>query len=55
MCLGYTVFPDSKSPNALSWWIDESTRWHEEIAFDGMWIDMYALSPQSLMYSHVIY
>jgi alpha-glucosidase len=37
---GYTVFPDWHSDKAVSWWVNEMKMWHDQIAFDGIWIDM---------------
>lgn len=41
---GYTVFPDWQSENAVDWWVSELVNWHEEIEFDGIWIDMSEVS-----------
>ncbi|KAK8245922.1 glycosyl hydrolases family 31-domain-containing protein [Phyllosticta capitalensis] len=41
---GYTVFPDWQVDTAVPWWSDELVRWHKEIAFDGIWIDMSEVS-----------
>lgn len=37
---GYTVFPDWLANNTDSWWADEMNRSHDNISFDGIWIDM---------------
>ena len=42
---GYTVFPDwigavLSDGGAFDWWADEIERWHQNISFDGIWIDM---------------
>lgn len=37
---GYTVFPDFLSAGGEPWWIGEMETWHEQIPFDGAWIDM---------------
>ncbi|KAI9754374.1 MAG: hypothetical protein M1815_005675 [Lichina confinis] len=37
---GYTVFPDFLAPGARPWWIDEISRSHKELPFDGLWVDM---------------
>jgi alpha-glucosidase len=42
---GFTVFPDwigstLNGTGAGDWWIDEVTRFHSDISFDGIWIDM---------------
>jgi alpha-glucosidase len=41
---GYTVFPDWHSDQAVPWWTDEMSRWHNDIPFDGIWIDMSEVS-----------
>ena len=41
---GYTVFPDWLNSNATSWWIDEMRRWHQDINWSGIWIDMSEVS-----------
>ncbi|KAF2139822.1 glycoside hydrolase family 31 protein [Aplosporella prunicola CBS 121167] len=41
---GYTVFPDWHANESVSWWSDEMVRWHGEIPFDGIWIDMSEVS-----------
>ncbi|KAI9702171.1 MAG: hypothetical protein M1820_006253 [Bogoriella megaspora] len=41
---GYTVFPDWHSPNAVPWWTNEMKSWHDDVAFDGIWIDMSEVS-----------
>jgi alpha-glucosidase len=41
---GYTVFPDWQAGKAVSWWSDEMSRWHNDIPFDGIWIDMSEVS-----------
>lgn len=37
---GPVYFPDFISPNGVSWWVDEITRFHELVPVDGLWIDM---------------
>jgi alpha-glucosidase len=42
---GYTVFPDwvgaaLSGGGAFKWWTDEVTMYHQNISFDGIWIDM---------------
>lgn len=42
---GLTVFPDwigsaLGDGGANEWWIEEMVAWHQNIAFDGIWIDM---------------
>jgi len=41
---GYTVFPDWHSPNSVPWWSQEMVLWHQEIQYDGIWIDMSEVS-----------
>lgn len=46
---GYTVFPDwigaiFNGSGTFEWWIDEMTRWFQDIPFDGIWIDMNEVS-----------
>ncbi|KAH9214809.1 glycoside hydrolase family 31 protein [Leptodontidium sp. 2 PMI_412] len=46
---GYTVFPDwigsvLNGTGAFDWWKDEMTLWHQNISFDGIWIDMSEVS-----------
>ncbi|KAI9837044.1 MAG: hypothetical protein M1819_000693 [Sarea resinae] len=41
---GYTVFPDWESAGAVPWWTDELVKWHDQIPFDGIWIDMNEVS-----------
>ncbi|KAA3676606.1 lysosomal alpha-glucosidase [Paragonimus westermani] len=37
---GETVFPDFSHPNAEQWWYELVSRFHENVPFDGLWIDM---------------
>ena len=46
---GYTVFPDwigavLNGTGAFGWWKNELTMWHQNIPFDGIWIDMSEVS-----------
>lgn len=46
---GYTVFPDwvgsvLNGTGAIDWWADEMVRWHQNVSFDGIWIDMSEVS-----------
>lgn len=46
---GYTVFPDwigavLNGTGAFEWWKNEMTIWHQNIPFDGIWIDMSEVS-----------
>ncbi|KAM3922289.1 lysosomal alpha-glucosidase-like [Leptodactylus fuscus] len=37
---GLTVFPDFTNPETFHWWYDMVQSFHEQVPFDGMWIDM---------------
>ncbi|XP_075701156.1 lysosomal alpha-glucosidase [Rhinoderma darwinii] len=37
---GFTVFPDFTNPETFSWWYDMVKNFHDQVPFDGMWIDM---------------
>uniref|UniRef100_A0A2R8ZNT8 Lysosomal alpha-glucosidase n=1 Tax=Pan paniscus TaxID=9597 RepID=A0A2R8ZNT8_PANPA len=37
---GSTAFPDFTNPTALAWWEDMVAEFHDQVPFDGMWIDM---------------
>ncbi|KAG8446519.1 hypothetical protein GDO86_014104 [Hymenochirus boettgeri] len=37
---GLTVFPDFTNPETFSWWYDMVKNFHDQVPFDGMWIDM---------------
>uniref|UniRef100_F7A375 Lysosomal alpha-glucosidase n=1 Tax=Callithrix jacchus TaxID=9483 RepID=F7A375_CALJA len=37
---GSTAFPDFTNPEALAWWEDMVVEFHNQVPFDGMWIDM---------------
>jgi alpha-glucosidase len=46
---GYTVFPDwigavLAGGGAFDWWTAELAMWHQNISFDGIWIDMNEVS-----------
>ena len=42
---GYTVFPDwLPGSGAGEWWIDEMTKWHSNVNWSGIWIDMSEVS-----------
>ncbi|KUI70834.1 Alpha-glucosidase [Cytospora mali] len=49
---GYTVYPDwvgaalgmTNGTGAFEWWSSEMTRWHHNVSFDGIWIDMSEVS-----------
>jgi alpha-glucosidase len=38
------VFPDWHSDQAVPWWVNEMSMWHDDINFDGIWIDMSEVS-----------
>ncbi|VEU22377.1 DEKNAAC103506 [Brettanomyces naardenensis] len=37
---GYTVFPDFFAENAQTYWTGEISKWHKDVSFDGLWMDM---------------
>ncbi|EMP39291.1 Lysosomal alpha-glucosidase [Chelonia mydas] len=37
---GPTVFPDFTNPETQQWWHDMVKEFHDQVPFDGMWIDM---------------
>ncbi|KAG8565047.1 hypothetical protein GDO81_012689 [Engystomops pustulosus] len=37
---GLTVFPDFTNPETFYWWYDMVKSYHDQVPFDGMWIDM---------------
>ncbi|TVY73333.1 Alpha-glucosidase [Lachnellula suecica] len=46
---GFTVFPDwigaaLNGTGAFEWWKNEMSMWHQNISFDGIWIDMSEVS-----------
>lgn len=41
---GYTVFPDWLSESAEAWWRNEFMVYHQNIHFDGVWVDMSEVS-----------
>jgi alpha-glucosidase len=41
---GYTVFPDWHADQSVPWWVNEMSMWHDDINFDGIWIDMSEVS-----------
>uniref|UniRef100_G3UKI1 Sucrase-isomaltase n=1 Tax=Loxodonta africana TaxID=9785 RepID=G3UKI1_LOXAF len=41
---GLTVYPDFTSPQCIDWWADECDRFHQEVSYDGLWIDMNEVS-----------
>lgn len=41
---GKTVFPDYTNPQCAVWWANEFKLFHNQVEFDGIWIDMNELS-----------
>uniref|UniRef100_G1SKM6 Sucrase-isomaltase, intestinal n=1 Tax=Oryctolagus cuniculus TaxID=9986 RepID=G1SKM6_RABIT len=41
---GDTVYPDFTSPNCIEWWANECNIFHQEVNYDGLWIDMNEVS-----------
>ncbi|XP_077637215.1 maltase-glucoamylase [Crocuta crocuta] len=41
---GKTVFPDYTNPNCAVWWAKEFEIFHQQVEFDGIWIDMNEVS-----------
>nr|ANF89437.1 truncated sucrase-isomaltase [Desmodus rotundus] len=41
---GLSVYPDFTNPNCVEWWANECSLFHQEIKFDGLWIDMNEVS-----------
>nr|XP_011721917.1 maltase-glucoamylase, intestinal [Macaca nemestrina] len=41
---GQTVFPDYTNPNCAVWWTKEFELFHNQVEFDGIWIDMNEVS-----------
>jgi alpha-D-xyloside xylohydrolase len=41
---GPVVYPDFLNPNATRWWTNEVRLFHDQLPFDGMWIDMNEVS-----------
>uniref|UniRef100_A0A2K5D9Z6 alpha-glucosidase n=1 Tax=Aotus nancymaae TaxID=37293 RepID=A0A2K5D9Z6_AOTNA len=41
---GHTVFPDYTNPNCAVWWAKEFELFHNQVEFDGIWIDMNEVS-----------
>eukprot|EP00794_Sanderia_malayensis_P012061 gene12061-13304_t len=37
---GNTVYPDFFHPNATQYWTEQISKFHQQIQFDGLWIDM---------------
>ncbi|XP_030789258.1 putative maltase-glucoamylase-like protein FLJ16351 [Rhinopithecus roxellana] len=41
---GPAVFPDYTNPVCTEWWIDQVAKFHDHLAFDGVWIEMNEVS-----------
>ncbi|XP_022435011.1 maltase-glucoamylase, intestinal isoform X2 [Delphinapterus leucas] len=41
---GKTVFPDYTNPKCTAWWANECELFHNQVEFDGIWIDMNEVS-----------
>jgi alpha-glucosidase len=41
---GYTVFPDWRAEDAVSWWSDSLKAHHDKVPWSGIWIDMSEVS-----------
>lgn len=41
---GYTVFPDFLAENISQYWSDQFSKWHKDVPFDGIWLDMNEVS-----------
>ncbi|XP_075403992.1 sucrase-isomaltase, intestinal [Tenrec ecaudatus] len=41
---GLTVYPDFTSPQCIDWWAEECSLFHQEVKYDGFWIDMNEVS-----------
>lgn len=41
---GLTVYPDFTNPSCMDWWADECNIFHQEVPYDGLWIDMNEVS-----------
>ncbi|XP_077017064.1 sucrase-isomaltase, intestinal isoform X1 [Tamandua tetradactyla] len=41
---GVTVFPDFTNPNCTDWWANECLIFHQQVNYDGLWIDMNEVS-----------
>lgn len=37
---GYAAFPDFTNEKAIDWWIENIESMHDELEFDGLWLDM---------------
>nr|XP_001504613.1 sucrase-isomaltase, intestinal [Equus caballus] len=41
---GLTVYPDFTNPSCIDWWANECSIFHQEVPYDGIWIDMNEVS-----------
>ncbi|KAM8771117.1 sucrase-isomaltase, intestinal isoform 2-T2 [Rhynchonycteris naso] len=41
---GLSVYPDFTNPNCIEWWANECSIFHQEVEYDGLWIDMNEVS-----------
>ncbi|XP_066097514.1 sucrase-isomaltase, intestinal isoform X1 [Saccopteryx bilineata] len=41
---GLSVYPDFTNPNCIEWWANECKIFHQEVEYDGLWIDMNEVS-----------
>lgn len=41
---GLTVYPDFTSSQTMDWWADECNIFHQQVEYDGLWIDMNEVS-----------
>ncbi|XP_052587358.1 sucrase-isomaltase, intestinal [Peromyscus californicus insignis] len=41
---GLTVYPDFTNPQTIEWWANECSIFHNEVEYDGLWIDMNEVS-----------
>ncbi|XP_046352454.2 lysosomal alpha-glucosidase-like [Haliotis rufescens] len=37
---GLTVFPDFFHPNSSAWWYRQAKMYHDQVPYDGLWVDM---------------
>ncbi|XP_051054776.1 sucrase-isomaltase, intestinal [Phodopus roborovskii] len=41
---GLTVYPDFTNPKTSEWWANECSLFHQQVEYDGLWIDMNEVS-----------
>ncbi|XP_036301753.1 sucrase-isomaltase, intestinal [Pipistrellus kuhlii] len=41
---GLSVYPDFTNPRCIEWWANECSIFHQEVKYDGLWIDMNEVS-----------